>query len=1381
MEKHLTIPKEIAPPDANFHEDENLAEASLLEIQMDNVQYIWKAIVNRKDFQAAEVSLDDGRKLVLSPSTIDRIDWQLSYIGSDGIPIMHGDYQENNRYNPREGHDMSELYGDLSDSHARQTTNVTLLLDDNRKGENNMDEKNSLFIADMARHYAVYNRIPIDPESKFFHAYETINGVVDRSEYQQILTNTLLYGDLPKVAILQPRHNNDKSRVQSGNYEIIYVSNELSKKTLDEIYRKLNAPETRPSDYYGTNHFEENVIVYQDSENFTAYYVDGFHKLPEEFLSAETKQKIEMSLDVRKEQGLLERITEFVQEQGVELDITRDRERIADLREINRQYLEQKKDVAIESTEDYTDIDFHKELIDIDKQNLDGTYGQMKNFYRIVTVGENGLETVDNRVFESYEEARVAIARDEFLALVDYDSLVERAITVQIENRESQIQVQAAARSSVPGYVVMSQFEHLGQNTGEHIYLGKLENYDNKGLYNNSDNSLIHVSDNGKMFSFLDVGRGWTQSQQDMIENGVFTTEDYAEYALIKNNILSQFSYVPEKYFNIDINHEGSGVPFSLNWQENEQPYPHGEEERSEPKMPNEQEQAKNDVQEEWKSPKDELSKQLMQGVRNIMESENYKNWLATSASYFTSGYSVRNAILIYFQKPEASYVKGYEAWKEYGRNVAQGTKGAKIFVPVMAYDKTEGQLFRMMMSNLRGQIKQNPEKIAIYRIGISQIEFTMNRNEQIGLRVNGKERTVFPNQQEVKKFIASAILGKIPMYYSAGTVFDVKDTIVPEYLWVKKGYTKDEVVKDSNGKPIKNRKGEVKIINTLERQAKYKPSLEISISKPKDPEKMAILYDVLKTVSMRNGVPVTDVPRESDETLSGGADGYFSRKFTQDKPKGYIVMPNDLEPTRKVTTLLHEMGHSDLHGNLTKLAAQMGENKISRHMREIQAESVAYATAWQFGIETDTSSFKYLAAYTQGFEMQDMEKSLDVIFKECKKLTQEIAAELDARGLNLDLTEKENNPMGIETIETLCKQYTAYALEQSDTISVQMKELPSLAADNRNFPELLDVVTTQKKCMDRQLVAIDTIHADVKALEGAITREEQSAVLERLEASKRNIEGEKTIFTGLVNSFAEISSQSKATIKEKFARDPLAALESMKKDFSKLENLSSIQLAYVAKSNYVKKEYGNLLKNTPNFFVDRVCERAGALDKVVSKNGMFVEVNLCEQWTDKKIVKNGAILHPKVADSIVKQAEVQIRGLKAEAEKTGEYFPYNKCDLTIFFKSEHNLTAYNTRVDIGDGAQTSLSDHLTQLCGKDSELVTAFEKATRERGAKEKILFNEEVSVPKEIEATKGENDRTPEESTRAEWVNAIEQEKAGTTGQEQGASEKDKDEKQH
>ena len=766
---------------------------------------------------------------------------------------------------------------------------------------------------------------------------------------------------------------------------------------------------------------------------------------------------------------------------------------------------------------------------------------------------------------------------------------------------------------------------------------------------------------------------------------------------------------------------------------------------------------------EEKKSAKDELSEQLMQGVRSIMESDNYKNWLATSNSYLTNSYSFNNAVLIFMQKPDATYVKSYESWKEFGRNVGQGAKGAQIFVPVMAYDKTEGALYRMVMSNLRNQIKQNPGQIAAFKVGMSNLEFTMNGNRQVGLRVKGQERGIFASEQEVKRFISSSILGKVPMYYTIGRVFDVKDTVVPEHLWVKKGYTKDEVVKDKDGKPIKNKRGEVKIVNTPERQARFQPTMTQDIRSPKDPEKMAILYDVLKTVSARNGIPVTDVPRETDENLKSGADGYFSRQFTTENPKGFIVMLDDLEPTRKVAVLMHEMGHSDLHGNLAKLAAQMGEDRIPRHMREIQAESVAFATARQFGIETDTSSFQYLAVYSQGFELQDLKKSLDVVYAECKKLTQEISAELDARGLNLDLSEKENAPMEKSTIDTLCKQYTAYALEQSETVQTQLKELPSLAADNRSNPDLLSVVMEQSKCMDRQMAAVDAIHESVNALQGATTREEQNAALDSLEASRRSIEDEKETFAGLTTSFAEISSQSKATVKEEFARDPMTTLESMKKDYPALASLSSVQLGYIAKSEYIKSEYVNLLKTDldPAQFVEKAAARAETLDKAISKNGMFVEVNFCEQWTDKPIVQNGTIMHPKVADTIIKQAEVQIRGLKTEAEKAGDYFPYNKCDLTVFFKDGKELTAYRTRVDIGDNAQTSLSDHLKQLCGEESTLVAAFDKAIREHGAKEKIVFNEAPEVA-------AENPEIAEASTRAEWANAIAQEKSGTQTQE-------------
>ncbi len=136
------------------------------------------------------------------------------------------------------------------------------------------------------------------------------------------------------------------------------------------------------------------------------------------------------------------------------------------------------------------------------------------------------------------------------------------------ENRRDVRSMQAASISSVPGYVVMSQFDRTGQISGETVYLGLSENYrQDAGIYDNSDNSLVFVSDNPKMFSFLDSGKGWTSSQQEMIDNGVFTAEDYAEYYRIMREILSAYPDARIKHFSIDIDREGSGIPFSPDWQ----------------------------------------------------------------------------------------------------------------------------------------------------------------------------------------------------------------------------------------------------------------------------------------------------------------------------------------------------------------------------------------------------------------------------------------------------------------------------------------------------------------------------------------------------------------------------------------------------------------------------------------------------------------------------------------------------------------------------------------------------------------------------------------------------------------------------------------------
>lgn len=757
----------------------------------------------------------------------------------------------------------------------------------------------------------------------------------------------------------------------------------------------------------------------------------------------------------------------------------------------------------------------------------------------------------------------------------------------------------------------------------------------------------------------------------------------------------------------------------------------------------------------EKKDPKEQLQEQLQQGIKNVLDSDNFKSWLDTSSKLFLNNYSFNNAMLVYCQKPDATHTMGYEQWKEYGRNVAQGAKGIKIFVPIIAYEKKDGDLWKMIKGNLQKQMNENPSiSQATYRVGLSKLEVTMNRNNLFGLKIDGKELGI-RSENDMKNFIKNNVIGKVPMYFSIGTVFDAKDTVVPEYLWVKKGYKKEELVKDDKGKPIKNRRGEYKIVNTPERQARFNPHLDMSVPQ-KDPQKMAILYDALKAVSERNGIHVYEKDRAEDDTLKGGADGYFSRRFDAENPKGFIVMPKDLDPTRAVSVLLHEMSHSELHGNLEKLAQRMGEDNVPSHMREIQAESVAYVVGKNFGIDSDTSSFQYLASFSKGFELQALSKSIEVIYGECKQLTAELKSELEVRGLNMDLSERDAKPMDRETIDTLAKSYVTYAVEQDSRIADLEKDLTNIAEQNKDNGEALEVIVKQKESLDCQKENVKVIKDAVTNMEQATTLEGQKKEIATIDTAVKRIEGAKETFATLTVEL-EKERQTEQGLKDRFTAEPLATLESMKESYPQLASLTSAQLQYVANSDYINRNFSSLLREEPQKFVDNVCQRATEIDKVTSKNGYFVEVNFCEQWTDKPIVNDGAIMHPKVADTIIKQGETQARGLKAKAEAVGEYFPYTKCSLSVFHAEKGNIdNVFKTRIDIGDGFQTSLVDHMKQISSA-SPILAGFEKATREQGAKEKIMFNsthrEEV-VAEQTEKTGALSDRA---MSREEWGNEI------------------------
>ena len=78
----------------------------------------------------------------------------------------------------------------------------------------------------------------------------------------------------------------------------------------------------------------------------------------------------------------------------------------------------------------------------------------------------------------------------------------------------------------------------------------------------------------------------------------------------------------------------------------------------------------------------DEVLKRLKDGVNDIQESDNFKQFLLTMSKFHD--YSIGNLILIMVQKPEAIRVAGFKTWKDLGRWVKKGEKGIAILAPCM-------------------------------------------------------------------------------------------------------------------------------------------------------------------------------------------------------------------------------------------------------------------------------------------------------------------------------------------------------------------------------------------------------------------------------------------------------------------------------------------------------------------------------------------------------------------------------------------------------------------------------------------------------------------------------------------------------------------------
>lgn len=84
-----------------------------------------------------------------------------------------------------------------------------------------------------------------------------------------------------------------------------------------------------------------------------------------------------------------------------------------------------------------------------------------------------------------------------------------------------------------------------------------------------------------------------------------------------------------------------------------------------------------------------EITERLEQGVKDIFTSEMYMKYLLTMSKFHN--YSFNNTLLIAMQRPDATLVAGYNAWKnKFNRYVKKGEKGIQIIAPAPVKEREE-------------------------------------------------------------------------------------------------------------------------------------------------------------------------------------------------------------------------------------------------------------------------------------------------------------------------------------------------------------------------------------------------------------------------------------------------------------------------------------------------------------------------------------------------------------------------------------------------------------------------------------------------------------------------------------------------------------------
>ena len=342
-----------------------------------------------------------------------------------------------------------------------------------------------------------------------------------------------------------------------------------------------------------------------------------------------------------------------------------------------------------------------------------------------------------------------------------------------------------------------------------------------------------------------------------------------------------------------------------------------------------------------------EITDKLEQGIKELFESERFKEYLRTMSKFYH--YSFSNTLLIAMQKPEATYVAGYTSWqRNFDRQVMKGEKGIKILAPAPYKAKEE-----------REKIDPSTQKPVLDADGKPVTETVEV------MRPAFKVVSVFDISQtdgkELPDIIVDELSGSVENYAAFFEALK-QESPAPIAFEDIPGGAKGYFSPVENRIAIQEGMSEIQTIKTAIHEIAHAKLHSIDRPEPEPAWKIVMISD--------GGTKRDFLSGFASETEANEAAEHEGWRFVDENRFEWRL------EVEEDTSAVQEM-------------------RKDRHTKEVEAESVAYTVCQRYGIETSDYSFGYIAGWSSDKETKELKGSLETIRKTAAEMIDSIDAKL--------------------------------------------------------------------------------------------------------------------------------------------------------------------------------------------------------------------------------------------------------------------------------------------------------------------------------------------------------------------------------------------------